>query len=290
MNTFNFQRFQNVARWDIAINRSFYTRMFILVAAIALLPMLMKYLVALWTIIALGGSRDAYITTNAVSDLTNQAGIPIILLPVMLTVMMGYMFHNLVTRQGRINELTLPATNLERFLWHVCVIVGGGLLTGLLSILLADLLHVLLGWAILRQTSFQSYTVLVMKNYGEIWSYLGGGDADNLLIALIALVCSLINYSIFALGSAWRYRYSIAYTLLYMVAASLIFSVVTGFVVSALMNRFNNFNALLDRLEHVSGTLVGCVVLSLEVAVLVFIWWLTYRLYCRAQITTRRNP
>ena len=52
MNTFNFQRFQNVARWDIAINRSFYTRMFILVAAIALLPMLMKYLFALWKIIS----------------------------------------------------------------------------------------------------------------------------------------------------------------------------------------------------------------------------------------------
>ena len=68
MNTFNFQRFQNVARWDIAINRSFYTRMFILVAAIALLPMLMKYLFALWTIIALGGSREAYITMNAAGD------------------------------------------------------------------------------------------------------------------------------------------------------------------------------------------------------------------------------
>ena len=290
MNTFNFQRFQSVARWDIAINRSFYTRMFILVAAIALLPMLMKYLFALWKIIALGGSREAYITMNATSDLTTLAAVTNILLPMMLTVMMGYMFHNLVTRQGRINELTLPATNLERCLWHACLIIGGGLLTGLLSILLADLLHVLLGWAILRQTSFQSYTVLVMKSYGEVWSTLSSSSTSNLLIAFIALACSLLNYSFFALGSAWRYRYSIAYTLLYMVAASLIFSVVTGFVVSALMNHFNNFKALLDRLEHVSGTFVGCVVLSLEVAVLVFIWWLTYRLYCRAQITTRRNP
>lgn len=280
----------NVARWDIAINRTFYTRMFILVAAIALLPMLAKYLFALWTIIALGGSREAYITMNAIDDLSALAGATNFLLPLMLTVMMGYMFHNLVTRQGRINELTLPSTNGERFLWHFCLIVGGGLLTGLASILLADLLHVLLGWAILRQTSFQSYTLLVFKSYGEVWTFLNNVSAGSVLAALIAAVASLINYSLFALGSAWRYRYSIAYTLLYMFAASLLFTVVTGFVVSAIVNRFDNIRALLDSLGNISGTAVGTVVLIGEVAVLALIWWLTYRLYCRAQITTRRNP
>ena len=280
----------NVARWDIAINRTFYTRMFILVAAIALLPMLAKYLFALWTIIALGGSREAYITMNAIDDLSALAGATNFLLPLMLTVMMGYMFHNLVTRQGRINELTLPSTNGERFLWHFCLIVGGGLLTGLASILLADLLHVLLGWAILRQTSFQSYTLLVFKSYGEVWTFLNNVSAGSVLAALIAAVASLINYSLFALGSAWRYRYSIAYTLLYMFAASLLFTVVTGFVVSAIVNRFDNIRALLDSLGNISGTAVGTVVLIGEVAVLGLIWWLTYRLYCRAQITTRRNP
>lgn len=280
----------NVARWDIAINRTFYTRMFILVAAIALLPMLAKYLFALWTIIALGGSREAYITMNAIDDLSALAGATNFLLPLMLTVMMGYMFHNLVTRQGRISELTLPATNGERFLWHFCLIVGGGLLTGLASILLADLLHVLLGWAILRQTSFQSYTLLVFKSYGEVWTFLNNVSAGSVLAALIAAVASLINYSLFALGSAWRYRYSIAYTLLYMFAASLLFTVVTGFVVSAIVNRFDNIRALLDSLGNISGTAVGTVVLIGEVAVLALIWWLTYRLYCRAQITTRRNP
>ena len=280
----------NVARWDIAINRTFYTRMFILVAAIALLPMLAKYLFALWTIIALGGSREAYITMNAIDDLSALAGATNFLLPLMLTVMMGYMFHNLVTRQGRISELTLPSTNGERFLWHFCLIVGGGLLTGLASILLADLLHVLLGWAILRQTSFQSYTLLVFKSYGEVWTFLNNVSAGSVLAALIAAVASLINYSLFALGSAWRYRYSIAYTLLYMFAASLLFTVVTGFVVSAIVNRFDNIRALLDSLGNISGTAVGTVVLIGEVAVLGLIWWLTYRLYCRAQITTRRNP
>ena len=280
----------NVARWDIAINRTFYTRMFILVAAIALLPMLAKYLFALWTIIALGGSREAYITMNAIDDLSALAGATNFLLPLMLTVMMGYMFHNLVTRQGRISELTLPSTNGERFLWHFCLIVGGGLLTGLASILLADLLHVLLGWAILRQTSFQSYTLLVFKSYGEVWTFLNNVSAGSVLAALIAAVASLINYSLFALGSAWRYRYSIAYTLLYMFAASLLFTVVTGFVVSAIVNRFDNIRALLDSLGNISGTAVGTVVLIGEVAVLALIWWLTYRLYCRAQITTRRNP
>ena len=280
----------NVARWDIAINRTFYTRMFVLVAAIALLPMLAKYLFALWTIIALGASREAYITLNAMDDLTGLAETTNFLLPMMLTVMMGYMFHNLVTRQGRINELTLPATNWERFLWHFCLIVGGGLLTGLVSILLADLLHVLLGWAILRQTSFQSYTLLVFKSYGEVWTFLNNISTGSVLTVLITVVASLINYSLFALGSAWRYRYSIAYTLLYMFAASLIFMVVMGFVVSAIVNRFDNIRALLENLAPISGTTVGSVFLVLELVVLAFVWWLTYRLYCRAQITTRRNP
>ena len=290
MNTFNFQRFLNVARWDIAINRTFYTRMFVLVAAISLLPVLAKYLFALWTIIAMHGSRDAYIAMNAVDDISTLASMTNLLLPLMLTVMMGYMFHNLVTRQGRINELTLPSTNMERFLWHVCLIVGGGLLTGLISILMADLLHVLLGWAILRQTSFQSYTLLVFQSYTEAWTFFKSFTSLGLLTALIVIVSSLINYSLFALGSAWRYRYSIAYTLLYMFAASLIFSVVMGFVVSAVVNRFDGFFELIESLAPISGTAVASVFLALELVVLAFIWWLTYRLYCRAQITTRRNP
>ncbi|MBQ7182257.1 MAG: hypothetical protein IJR87_13330 [Bacteroidaceae bacterium] len=290
MNNFDFSRFKNVACWDLAINRTFYTRMFILVAAIALLPMLAKYLFALWAIIALGGSREAYITMNAVDNLTALAGTTNFLLPLMLTVLMGYMFHNLVTRQGRINELTLPATNWERFLWHFCLIVGGGLLTGLASILLADLLHVLLGWAILGQTSFQSYTLLVFKSYGEVWTFLNNISTGSVLAALIAVVASLINYSLFALGSAWRYRYSIAYTLLYMFAASLLFTVLMGFIASAIVNRFDNIRGFLENLGEISFTTIGTVFLVVEVAVLAFIWWLTYRLYCRAQITTRRNP
>lgn len=288
--TFDFKRFCNVGRWDLTINRTFYTRMFMLVAAIALLPMLFKYIFALWQVIASHGTLDAYIKVNAVDDLDTQVALTNFLLPVMLTVMMAYMFHNLVTRQGRINELTLPATNLERFLWHACLIVGGGLLTALFSIVVADVLHVLLGWAILRQTSFESFTVLVFKNFGGARLFIDGYSTAGILSYLMGAVVLLINYSIFALGSAWRYRYSFAYTLLYMIAASLLFTVVMGFFVSYVVAYVVDLEHLRHFSLHISDTAVAVVTLVLETCFLALVWWLTYRLYCRAQITTRRNP
>ena len=196
------------------------------------------------------------------------------------------MFHNLVTRQGRINELTLPATNLERFLWHLCLVVGGGLLLFLCSFLLSDLLHVLLGWAILHQTSFQSYTVEMLKSYGELIEFW---DSPGLFICVI--ITALTGYSFFALGSAWRYRYSIAYTMLYLLIIWLGSMIVMGFIISFIASSVDkqDFNQMLENWSvHSTGIII--LMLTIQTAIFIFVWWLTYRLYCRAQITTRRNP
>ena len=54
------------------------------------------------------------------------------------------MFHNLRNRQGRIAELTLPASNIERFLWHAFVVLVGAHVWFLMSVGLAEILNAIL--------------------------------------------------------------------------------------------------------------------------------------------------
>ncbi|MBO4550004.1 MAG: hypothetical protein J5733_04680, partial [Bacteroidaceae bacterium] len=118
MKYFNFHRFLNVARWDLTINSKFYLRSSLLVVALCCFPILMVDLYAI-----LSGnvdvSREVKYNTDLFVGLISLVGCAY------CVIASGYMFHNLVTKQGRINELTLPATNLEKFVWHFLVIAIG---------------------------------------------------------------------------------------------------------------------------------------------------------------------
>ena len=118
MKAFDFNRFLNVARWDLSVNSKFYTRSALLMVAIICMPIVIYYLYNMLT-------NGFFFTTETYDNIYSFVSIDTILGLVYTIITSGYIFHNLLTKQGRINELTLPATNLERFLWHVVVIVIG---------------------------------------------------------------------------------------------------------------------------------------------------------------------
>ena len=124
MKNFDIRRFCAVARWDLTINRAFYNKMAMAIAACSILPVLFYHAIEM-----LDKVTDSYGVCKSypsfLMDLESMSGLISVFSGIALTVVLGFMFHNLRNRQGRIAELTLPASNIERFLWHAFVVLVG---------------------------------------------------------------------------------------------------------------------------------------------------------------------
>ena len=285
MTSFNFNRFLNVARWDLAINRSFYNKVALMVASVITLPVLMKYI----NILCLRTtSMDQLVPDGDI--VMGQASYMVFFIPIIMTVLVSYTFHNLLTRQGRINELTLPASNLERFLWHTLFTILGGMLLILCSVVLADLIHVLLGWSVAGQHHFESLTGTVLSTitfpFREIVRTPG---YVSVCVCITLLLGVVIHLSIFVLGNAVVYKFNLAITILWLIAISLCMSVLMGFVVSFCIGHEVHVESLVNLLEHITKNGAATFALLGSLAVTSVLWWLIYRFYRRAQITSRRN-
>lgn len=282
MKQFNFHRFINVARWDLTINSQFYTRAAILIVALTCSPVLLYYLyiVASGTLLLQNSMYDNVSTLGAFTAVIGCA---------ISVISSGYMFHNLLTKQGRINELTLPATNLERFLWHFAVIVIGVNIVWMVGVAFADLLHVLFRLAIPNAEIKSMFSFLCIDGYNYAnWNEMGKYGFGILLFIVIMACCHTRSFCLF---NAWKYRYNIPWTLLFYFVLQNVLGVLSIIVLvqfvdsphlsESLWNWFNNEG-------HVYTVLV--IINILAVLLYIGIWLLTYRLYKRAQLTTKRNP
>ncbi|MBP3711500.1 MAG: hypothetical protein IJ219_02355 [Bacteroidaceae bacterium] len=279
LNKFNFQRFLNVARWDLSVNSKFYTRSALLMVAVTCMPVVLYYLYGLLT------------NSFHISDYDYVEGFSIAIAWVGMAYMVissGYMFHNLLTKQGRISELTLPATNLERFLWHAVVIVVGVNIIYFVGVAMADLIHALFRLAIphgeIRSITAAAYSF----RYVELMDFdFSRGNAIGLFTFFWLMACCYVRS--FCLVNAWKYRYNIPltffiYFLLQTLVPLLLLMFGAHFITPERANAF---------LEWIRGTNPTAWIVGMNIfAALLYIgiWLLTYRLYTRAQLTTKRNP
>ncbi len=275
---FNFNRFVNVARWDLTVNSKFYTRAAILIVALTCSPVLLYYLHILASGLPMSVTRW-YDNVFELGAFTSLIGFAI------TVVSSGYMFHNLLTKQGRINELTLPATNLERFLWHFVVIVVGVQVLWIGGVVLADMLHALFRLAV----PYGETRSLTLSTFSASW--WGNLDSMHFLTAILIVQLFACFVRSFALFNAWKYKYNIPWTMLFYFILQNVFTLLSLVVV------FNVFDNPLE-IERIwnwfnNGWHANTVLVCLNIlAFLLYIgiWLLTYRLYTRAQLTTKRNP
>jgi hypothetical protein len=209
-----------------------------------------------------------------------------------LTVVLGFMFHNLRNRQGRIAELTLPASNIERFLWHAFVVLVGAHVWFLMSVGLAEILNAILVAVTFNFGDYEyvSLTAKVCNNFYKTLPTAMFFDEGFHLGAYVAIILSsLLGMSVYPLFNAWKYRHNIAYTILFYILAWLLLIVLISVCAVCLWDAAD----FLDIISFFEDVPSWCLLLVLDVflAGLLFLMWrCTYRLYCRAQITTRRNP
>lgn len=280
MKAFDFNRFLNVARWDLCVNSKFYTRSALLMVAIICMPIVLYYLYNMLT-------NGYFFTTETYDNISFFIMIDMWLGLFYSIITSGYIFHNLLTKQGRINELTLPATNLERFLWHVVVIVIGVQVVWIFGVVCSDLLHALFRLAI-PHAEIKSIAYKVFLDYRDFLDFAPfGHHSFGIILFFFIMLCCYTRS--FCLVNAWKYKYNIAWTFLFY----FVFQNAIGLLFLFVINLFISHEFAQNVTEWISGTNPTVWVVCLNIfAVLLYvsIWCLTYRLYCRAQITTRRNP
>ena len=283
---FSFKRFINVARWDLSVNSKFYTRSAIMMMAFISTPIVLFYLYNMLT--------KGFLLMGNPSDNVESFAVAIRLIGLAYTVISaGYMFHNLLTKQGRISELTLPATNLERFLWHAAVIMIGVPLVFFCGVVVADFLHFLFRLMI-TNADIQSLTAADYWGDFEGWHNATPGLEDFMEDYGYELVTTMIIWGAcytrsFSLFNAWKYRYNIPITFLFYFILWTILPLVLLFFGTMFFSKEN----VLDFMEWLKDTNPHNIIIGVGiVGILVYIgiWLLTYRLYKRAQLTTKRNP
>lgn len=280
---FSFKRFINVARWDLTINSKFYTRSALFMMAIICMPVCLSYLFK----IMLPGL--SYIGT------TDEVGVYAVNIVwigmVNMIISSGYMFHNLLTKQGRIHEFTLPATNLERFLWHAVVTVVGVHLVFIAGVLLADLIHILFRLMVpgAEINSIFLYVFVVAWKY---WEQINLLSSNHIGVILFLTLMTLCNVRTYCLVNAWKYRHNILLTLvIYFLLQSILPLIILSvgmlfFIEKEDVSWFASW--LIDIDEHFTPFIICMNVFA--ALLYIGIWLLTYRLYKRAQLTTKRNP
>ena len=291
MKNFDIRRFCAVARWDLTINRAFYNKMAMVIAACSILPVLFYYAIEnLEMVMDSDGVDKPYPSFLMALDLISV--FISVFSGIALTVVLGFMFHNLRNRQGRIAELTLPASNIERFLWHAFVVLVGAHVWFLMSVRLAEILNAILVAVTFDFGDYEyvSLTAKVCNNFYKTLPTAMVFDESFHLGAYVAIILSsLLSISVYPLINAWKYRHNIAYTVLFYILASLLMIVLISAYAVCLWDAAD-FLYIISFFENVPS---WCLLLVLDIflAGLLFLMWrCTYRMYCKAQITTRRNP
>ena len=283
MKYFDIHRFVNVARWDMTINCKFYLRSSLLVIALCCFPVLMFYLYAILT--------GNHLFTGNVYDNIEKFVVMVSLIGCGYSIIAsGYMFHNLVTKQGRINELTLPATNLEKFVWHFLVIAIGTSIVWFVGVFCADLLHCFFRLdfptspGLPSQTRSMTLECLGSYFYWKEFNFHG----YNMFPLLMLMVYSFVRS--FSLVNAWKYKHNIPLTVL------LHFLLNNGLgllIIIFATSNFANSEAFVEFIKKLDGLNPDAIITGLYVFFTLLycgIVYLTYHLYTRAQLTTKRNP
>jgi len=279
-------RFLNVARWNFAINRALYMKLALSLFLIMSIPLLIFILKTIWVSAISGSTELALASVPGTSLGTWMSGCFIFSFPILA----GYTFHNLLTKQSRIKELTLPATNGEKFLFHALVTIGGALLTYVVSFLLLDVIQYLF------------VGIIYGFSYAEWVPYISIFFSDGVDLGepfftsspWVLLICDLTFIafiSSFVLGNAIKYRHNSLWTILFHWGMGFATMLCLGLCLPLLKDvDWGGFAEWLQGIDEDNARyLLRGITIFFFSGIIAFCWWMSYRLYCRAQITTKRN-
>lgn len=294
MKNFDINRFKSFALYDLTINQKYY-RSQALTTILVLMGIALTCFLFRWMMCDIVGNDVPFLNyreTNATIAMLVAAT------SIIMIVLAGCTFHNLLTKQGRINELTLPATSLERFTWHVCLNVFGGIALCMVGLLLADALN-----AVLMAMTFpldgqhslflQCIDAITLNSFKVILSQLHGADSlgmrlmsGGILLMITSTVCQLCA---FVYGNSVKYRNNIIWT---YATIQVITIVAVTFIIEFIFQFFKNINHDFSFTSQDIESFFHFMVYGSSLffaALSALLLWRAYVRYTKAVITSKRN-
>lgn len=290
MANFEMKRFLQVAKWDLTINKAFYRNFALVTLAITVCTTIMGFFFR-WLGVKNSNWADYEVTGTVFMIVTFFSFMHII--------SAGCINHSLRNKQGRIMELTMPATNLEKFLWHALLMTVGTYIVCLLSLIISDGVNAVLTMLIFPSEAMRSLTDTYF-NDNIFWRF---GDSDVIAamtltpmtemtvdavndmynsIFILQLGASLLGISVYAFGNALKYKYNIILT---CIALGLLQFLGTIIIVLMVINF--NIESLFMMIENKWTVLASMGIIMIVIAAI--LWFASYKLYTRAQITSKWN-
>lgn len=291
---FNKDRFLAFGQYDLTINKAFYRTMTLITVFVTTGLTFVAFLVRWLMHSSMFGdttlASGEYVPYQHYSIISGTVILLLAFLSTMHTIFAGFSFHNLRNKQGRISELMAPATNFEKFTWHLLVSLGGGLLVIIVAILFADGFNAILN-LICHPMDAQSsitcgiFNLLFTEKIANVndQEVITGFSAS---VRFFAFCVSLSGTMFFVLGNAIKYKYNIILT--YLVYQFTMIMIFVGIVVTGIHLKKSGFVMNPQNAElALSATIHTVTIINIGLAIL---WtWLSYRLYKKAQISSSRN-
>ena len=313
MSNFDTKRFARYANFDLTINKNFYRNLalvlFVTIVGIVVLSFFMR-----WLTNSINANPVMY------NDLLPTAFFILIVISCALCIAGGCTLHSLRNKQVRIANLTIPATNLEKYAWHVLVYIGGCALTAVLAVAVADLVNFLMTLMVFKTTygieslfttvfsgravmgiamlpreifdvsmngiPFPVDAPLASEAYRSEWSR----NTNAVWFSCIASI--FFTAAIYSLGNSLKYKFNIPLTYILLQVVGFILSILMLVGMIWLTSNYDKTELLLGEpfqsfIEnyHIYHYLCGSLLIVAGVGF--FVW--AYRFYTKAQLCNKLN-
>ena len=309
MGTFNTKRFANYANFDLTINKNFYRNLalvlFFTIVGVVVFSFFMR-----WLTYQVSAPSQIY------NDLTLTSFVVIVIMQFSLYIAGGCTLHPLRNKQGRITNLTMPATNLEKYSWHVLICVVGAIVVSVLSIAIADLINYLMTIAVFKDTEgvqslfvnvFSNTTGTAIQNFtNQMHASMNGVTVTdptyvspenemlgNILNAsMFATWASIFCHtSIYAFANSLKYKFNIPLTYILMQVIGFIFGMLMLIGMIWLTSRIERMDIDEETIRaffehfHIYLYVWG----GLTILAGIGLWTWAYKRYTKAQLCNKLN-
>ena len=271
MKNFNLNRFGHVVRLDVQTHRKRYVKYFLVLYIASLFVELLNFY-----------KPSRYGTEHVEGTLDTVALLFTVFMSWVMLVGASTLFENLKTKGGRQAELTLPATNLERFLSRYLIVTVGFFVLFLAGFAAADLTRMatlpLLGHSL--PSALPALFNLWFGPDNHVFT-IDGMPVGRMLYAQLCLMVTLgtlLTHACYLAGSSLLRKN--AFVLTSLVLFGLL--TLTGWFAVEVVGR---------RIEVVTSLASEWQLACTNTALLVLTagcYWLTWRRFCRVQVIPRK--
>jgi len=283
MEKFNTKRFANVLKWDFMNNWKYTLWLFLVMIVVFTCMLGLTYF----------NSNSDYMQGVHDTMMSVQASACNFILSIIILAGASRMFLPLKDKQSATAFLSLPATNLEKFISRFLNVIVLWIVIGCVAFLCADALQMLLA-----KLLGANYVVSGSKTFFSMWpldNMEWRGEPYWLKIQIGVILTTLMTYATYILGGILfrRRQFWITSVAIFAVSVIGIIAIVNiGWAIGEWIESHNEqLEALMERFFKDKDTFINFLFYAwwtITGLITVFFTWLTYRFFKRAQVINNK--